>query len=318
MTQKLDIDLVYLWVDGSDPAWLAKKDAFAKTINDHSELNSKGHYANNDELKYSLRSVEKCVPWIHKIYIVTDQQIPDWLDLSHPKIKIIDHTELLPSVALPCYNSIVLEYFLYKIPDLSEYFLYANDDMFFNADVAPDFFFAEDGFPIVRLKRKIFGKWHYPLKKLVKKIVGKRINQYYQAVVDGALWVKEKTGKYYSGIPHHNVDAYRKSDYITAVEDVFSEQAKRSQSHHVRTYGDLYRAAFAYYALATGHAHLKYVGRKEACRINVYKTDYEYYFRRYNPKLFCMNDATRKGDSDRLRAKAFLTKHFPVKSSFEL
>ena len=64
-----DIDLVYLWVDGSDPKWQAKRNAFIGETVEGSSTNCKGRYANNDELKYSLRSVEMYAPWIRKIFI---------------------------------------------------------------------------------------------------------------------------------------------------------------------------------------------------------------------------------------------------------
>ena len=95
-----------------------------------------GRYVNNDELKYSLRSVERYAPWIRKIFIVTDDQTPEWLDIENPKIKIIDHKEILPAESLPCFNSNVLEHFLCKISNLSEYFILSNDDTFFNKIVS--------------------------------------------------------------------------------------------------------------------------------------------------------------------------------------
>ena len=127
-----EIDLVYLWVDGSDPAWLTKKQQVTGIVSDQSETNNKGRYINNDELRYSLRSVERYVPWIRKIFIVTDNQFPEWLNKDHPKIRVVDHREIMPEEALPCFNSSVIEYFLYRIPGLADRFLFANDDMFFN------------------------------------------------------------------------------------------------------------------------------------------------------------------------------------------
>mgnify|MGYP003289841632 FL=1 len=67
-----DIDLVYLWVDGNDPIWRAKRNAFIGETENSSSTNCEGRYANNDELKYSLRSVELYAPWIRKIFIITD------------------------------------------------------------------------------------------------------------------------------------------------------------------------------------------------------------------------------------------------------
>ncbi len=312
--EKINIDLIYMWVDGHDPKWREKKCAYTGKISDNTETNNIGRYVSNDELRYSLRSVEKYVPWIRKIFIVTDDQKPEWLNTSHPKVQVIDHKDIMPAEILPCFNSTVIEYFLYRIPGLAEHFLLANDDFFFNKPITPDFFFGEDGNPIVRLKRKILGKLHFRLKPLV----GKQLGQYASKVFEGALLVEKKWGRFYSGVPHHNVDAYRKSDYQKAVEEEFAEQIKKSQSHRIRTYGDIHRSAFSYYVLAIKHAHLKYVGRRESIRILTYKHDISTYIDRYQPTLFCLNDDQHLNDVHRKKIKSFLETNYPVKSVFEI
>ncbi|MEA5045244.1 MAG: stealth family protein [Petrimonas sp.] len=311
--QSFDIDLVYLWVDGDDSEWLEKKRQFTGKVTDCSEGNNRGRYVNNGELKYSLRSVEKYVPWIRRIYIVTDDQCPAWLQRDHPRIRIVDHTEILPEEALPCFNSSVIEYFIYKIPGLSEHFLLANDDMFFNKTLSPDYFFDKEGFPFVRLKRKFLGRWHYPLKRF---FLGRQ-GQYISKVLDGASFVEKKFGIYYSGIPHHNVDAYVKYDYRYAVEHVFEEQVKRSLSSRIRMYGDQHRSAFSYYVLAVGRGHMKYVENKESNRLSLYRDNLENRLNKYHPDLFCLNDSQRTRDKDREKVKPFLEGVFPGKSSFE-
>ena len=307
------IDLVYLWVDGNDPQWQEKRNAFIGKIIENTETNCKGRYANNDELKYSLRSAEKYAPWIRNIFIVTDNQTPSWLDATNPKIKIIDHTEIMPEICLPCFNSSVIEYFLYKIPDLSEHFLYANDDMFFNANVAPDFFFKKDGFPIVRLKKYLFEKIIYQFRTLLKKKPG----QYRQKIANANSLVKKKFGKNFSGLPHHCIDSYKKSDYRQAVENVFVEEVEKSLDSRMRKAGDFHRSALSYYALAIGHGHLKYAGGQESKRISAHKADFMEQLFRYQPKLFCLNDSQRVKDEDRERIVPFLEKLFPKKSAFE-
>ena len=163
-------------------SWLKKRQRFLDQ-----KINTTGRYEDNQELKYSLRSVEKHLPWIRKIFIVTDNQIPPFLDVNHPKIQIVDHTELLPKEILPTFNSSVLDYFIYKIPDLSEHFLYANDDMFINADLSPSFFFNE-GIPILRMK-------YNPLIKLkiqLKKTLNIRINNYRLAIRECLHYLSKK------------------------------------------------------------------------------------------------------------------------------
>ena len=151
----MEIDLVYLWVDGNDPAWLAKKNAYLpadKRVDP--EAAGECRFVENDELRYSLRSAERYAPWIRRIYILTDDQTPAWLDTSNPRVRVVSHREIMPAEILPVFNSCAIELFLPRIPGLAEHFLYANDDMFFSRPVDSGFFFDGEGRSVVRLKKQ--------------------------------------------------------------------------------------------------------------------------------------------------------------------
>lgn len=139
------IDLVYTWVDGSDPQWRRRKAAVTAEVY-HDEVASDARFISRDELRYSLRSVYLNAPWVRNIYIVTDQQRPSWLDTSAGNIFLVDHADIFsdPSV-LPTYNSLAIESQLHRIDDLAEHFLYLNDDMFFGRPVLPQDFFLANG-----------------------------------------------------------------------------------------------------------------------------------------------------------------------------
>lgn len=145
------IDLVYLWCDGADPAFAKRRRQFAGKQILTEDIGER--YEQVDELKYSLRSADLYVPWVRHVFIVTDRQIPKWLNTEYPKVSIVDHAEILPQKIIPVFNSAAIETALFNIPGLSEHFLYANDDMFFNRPLQPDFFFDPNGKPIVRLKK---------------------------------------------------------------------------------------------------------------------------------------------------------------------
>lgn len=312
--KQFDIDLVYLWVDGNDLTWLAKKYAFlGKNIDLNTEATTIARNANNDELLFSLRSAAKHAPWIRKIYIVTDEQTPEWLNLQHPKIQIVDIRELIPAEALPCYNSVIIEHFLYKIPGLSEHFLYGNDDMFFHANLTPDFFFTPEGLPIVRLQRSLARKWTNKL-RIALKI---HTNIYRKTIFRSAKMIENKFGTYYTGIPHHNFDSYLKSDYRNVVEKDFSAEIMSTITNHIRMENDIQRIIYLYYALAVKRGVIRYVGRKESCRIRLQKPDFMHFITAYNPMLFCLNDTHRATNDDRKRVKPFLNTLFPEKSDFE-
>ena len=140
------IDLVYLWVDGNDPDWQAQKAKWIEIESGVKSSNSPARWRDNNEFLYSVRSVAKFAPWINHIYIITGfGQVPKWLNINHPKITIVDHSEILPADALPTFNSMAIEAGIINIPGLSEYFLLANDDTFFGREIGPDFFVDDRG-----------------------------------------------------------------------------------------------------------------------------------------------------------------------------
>lgn len=308
-----EVDLVYLWVNGNDPGWREKRNAVIGKTEELSAVNCDGRYADNDELKYSLRAVEKYAPWIRRIFIVTDNQVPEWLDTSNPKIRVVDHAEILPPESLPCFNSRVIEHNLYKIPGLAEHFLYSNDDMFINRPVTPSVFFAPDGYPYARFNWRPFRKLSLFIKE---KVMGRPLSNYNIAIRNSARLVEERYGKYYGGKTHHNIDAYRKSDY-RHVGEVFEKEIKATLGNHVRSANDVQRNIYTYVPLAEGHAHLVYVTRKTSFRLHIQNESHYAKLDRYNPLFFCMNDSQYAHDSDRLRSKAYLEKRFPEKSQFE-
>jgi len=140
------IDLVYLWVDGSDPVWQA---SYRQHVGGDPARGTR--FASADELKYSLRSVERFAPWVNHVYIVTAGQTPAWLDTSNPKVTIVDHARIIDPAHLPTFNSQAIECHIHNIPGLSEHFLYANDDMLLGAPVQPGHFFTPDGRSLIRL-----------------------------------------------------------------------------------------------------------------------------------------------------------------------
>lgn len=310
----LEIDLVYLWVDSNDPVWKAKHDAYIGKTMEDSPLNCKGRYVNNDELKYSLRAISLYAPWIHKIYIVTDNQVPTWLNTSNPKVQIVDHTEIMPEESLPCFNSSLIEHFLYKIPNLTEHFLFSNDDMYINDTVKPSDFFTSDGFPIVRLTRKPFRKIRWFIRENIRR---KPLKNYRKTVNQSTQIVEKLYGIYYTGLPHHNVDAYLKSDYQKIVEITLRAEYSASNRNHMRSDNDINRSVLSYIALAEKRAEKRYVDKKESFYVNIQKAKDYQTLEKNHPLFFCMNDSEKVTDDDRKKAKEFLEKRFPNKSEFE-
>lgn len=142
------IDIVYLWVDGADPAWRAKRHA-ARVAQDGGQRLARygdveGRYRDNGELRFNLRALQRFFPGHGHVYLVTDDQVPDWL-APHERLTVVSHRELMPAAALPVFDSSHIESYLHHIPGLSERFIYLNDDVFFGCEVDPQSWFSNDG-----------------------------------------------------------------------------------------------------------------------------------------------------------------------------
>lgn len=152
------IDAVVTWVDGAEPAHRAKREAWlAKTAPASENARNPHRWACSDELQYCLAAIGNNAPWIGRIWIVTDAQAPDLSALPaalRSRIRIVDHRVLFAGheAALPTFNSLAIETLLWRIPGLSERFVYFNDDVFLTAPLAPGDVFAGDA-PVLR------GKW---------------------------------------------------------------------------------------------------------------------------------------------------------------
>lgn len=309
-----NIDLVYLWVNGNDPVWQAKRQAVLGDAESTSSANCEGRYANHDELLFSLRSIEKYASWIHRIFIVTDSQVPEWLNEENPKVRIVDHKEILPPECIPCFNSSVIEHFIADIPGLSEHFLFSNDDMYLNRPTTPEDFFTPDGLPIVRLRKRHFRKlWIY----LKEKILHTRSGLYNHKLDHSAALIEQTFGKYYQGKPHHNIDAFLVS-HIKKIRQLYMGEIRNILTHHKREYNDIHRSIYSYGALADNMGVLKYVGKEESIKISLYKKKAYGKLDDLTPIFFCMNDSEHCKEADRIYAATFLAKRFPEKSSFEL
>ena len=99
-----------------------------------------------------MRSVDKYMPWIRTIYVVTNGQVPSWLDLKNPRVKIVTHEEIFDDpVHLPTFNSNAIELHLHQIKGISDKFLYLNDDFLIGKEVSKaDFCFGANGHIIRR------------------------------------------------------------------------------------------------------------------------------------------------------------------------
>ena len=170
------IDAVITWVDGSDKEYKKKIEQHLST-----STNYKKQYLQANEIEYCVKSILRFAPFVRRIFIVTDNQKPNFKGLEDlivsNKVKIVDHKEIFKGYEkyLPTFNIRSIDAMLHRVEGLSETFVYFNDDVFLINNIR-----EEDWF--VKNKGVLMGKWAKsysinPLKVLsgkFKKIFGLR------------------------------------------------------------------------------------------------------------------------------------------------
>ena len=117
--QRFQVDAVYTWVNGSDPAFLLSMNTTDLGVVSHPDDTKAQRYEDFNQLKYSIRSIELFAPWIRKIWIVTSGQRVSWLnDIEH--IETVDHNQIFPNKShLPTFSSSSIETHLHRIPGIT-------------------------------------------------------------------------------------------------------------------------------------------------------------------------------------------------------
>ncbi|MFV2086598.1 hypothetical protein [Micromonospora sp. LOL_021] len=167
------VDLVCCWTDPTDPRWRSRRQrAMARTAGpvpptrraDRHRRRTGGAgpagYASDEwvgwdgteELRHLLRSVHLHAPWIRRIFLITADQVPGWLDVDNARLTVVDHRDLLGGhTVLPTFNPYAVESAVHEIDGLAERFLYLPGNVFLGRPVDRTTFFEANGIPKVLL-----------------------------------------------------------------------------------------------------------------------------------------------------------------------
>lgn len=142
VSREARIDAVITWVNGADPTHIAKRKHHEPRERRNPNAVNPHRWGCNGELEYCLRSIANHAPWFGRIWIITDAQTPDLSKLPSDlvaRVSIVDHRVLFAEYAsaLPTFNSLAIETLLWRIPELSERFVYFNDDVFLTSPISP-------------------------------------------------------------------------------------------------------------------------------------------------------------------------------------
>ncbi len=305
------VDVVYTWVDGSDPAWKLRRAGFDPTgARLATDALDPARTTNRDELRYSLRSIAMYANWVRHIWLVTDGQVPSWL-AEHPRLTVVHHEDVFKDPeALPTFNSHAIESQLHHITGLAEHFLYLNDDVFFGRPVRPELFFHGNGVAKFALSTMAIDREPEPHPMNGAMLAARR----------GRDFMEHTVGRTVSHRMQHTPHAHQRStlaEFESRHPDLFAQVARS----RFRDGADLSIASDLghYY----GYAHGKAVEAKLAFRyIDIGSPFASEYFdsllARRDQDCFCINDVGGyDGPINDARMTEFLRRYFPLPSPFE-
>lgn len=134
------IDIVIPWLNPTEK-WFSEYKKYC-------ENESPARIRDLNTMQLALRSILKNLPWIRYIWlIVFDEEQHanlDWEELKNDKIKFVYHRDIIPQEFLPNFNSLIAGMYVFNIKNLSQHFLWSNDDMIFNKPISKELFFKDN------------------------------------------------------------------------------------------------------------------------------------------------------------------------------
>ena len=307
------IDIVIPFYNDYDEKWRNVLNKYMVEENsDDRQVTGEERYRDWDCFKYWFRCVEKNCKWVNKVFLLvaSKTQVPKWLKTKNPKLRIVLHEEFIPKELLPTFNTFTIEVFINKIKDLSDNYVYCNDDFYFLNPTEKEMFFIND-IPVFTDKKQKFEKfgawWLESSDGTFYNILNNGMDLQYEICGDKAHWY---------ALDH--IPVAHKKNFETEIVDKYYDRfinanktskfrSKEMYSSHV--FICLYRDLKTHYVLSNNNSYLVTVTKD---------IDFEEH---KDCKTVCFNDTEqlKKEDFEEVKNKMvnFFEKRFPNKSTYE-
>lgn len=333
------IDIVIIWVDSSDNNWYQEFKKYNSRKID--STNNDSRFRDWGTLKYVFRGIDKFMPWINKIHFITHGHKPEWLDINNEKINFLSHKDIyLNKENLPVFNSSSIELNFLGIKNLSEKFIYFNDDMlvlketeierFFQNDLPVDFLIQ--GIPRRGKIYEIFFKpevWQKNICNNIdlinKNFIKKDLNKiYFEERTYGIKNIlKNKFFNLFDLFGHiehyHHPQSYLKNT-LKETYKVYKDEIDYTCSQRFRTKKDLTIYINRYWQLCSGNFYPKYFSDFYTINVKNKKTAKIAVEKMKSVRFLCLNDSKElKENYDTIKNYVIkeLDRILPDKSQYE-
>jgi hypothetical protein len=252
-------------------------------------------------------------PWVRRIHLVTAGQVPDWLDVDHPMVDLVDHRDILPADALPTFNSHAIETGLHRIEGLAEHFVYLNDDVMLGRPLRPERFFSPAGLSAVFYSPMTIGLADDP-----------EAPPFLKAAWNNRRLLREAFGAVTTSNLAHTPHAHRVS-LLDELSERFADAVDATARSPFRSGDDVstLSSLAQHYGLLTGRAFVGELGEEGLAYVNISNADVDWQLNRLHARaqdFICLGDhhdhALRQERLDELLGD-FFTTYFPVAAPWE-
>lgn len=315
------IDLVITWVDGSDSRHKARRRRYSAegTEMKFDDVGGDTRFNSVGEIFYCVASYIRFAPYIRKIFIVTDSQDPClepflseyFSEEELPQIEIVDHKAIFRGYEsfLPVFNSLAIETMLWRIPDLSEHFIYSNDDVFLIRPTQVEDFFTEG-------KANAYGYWHLAwtarfLRKVRRSVNNHKHFSFRDSMLNSAIL--RNAMRFYR--IEHTPHAMRKS-ILKKYFQKHPEHMISNISHRFRHPSQFNPQVLAYMlGVKDGSVQTidstgkyKYLAPKRDRPSDYVETKIEQFMQNDKPKFLCVNSLDQNTDQERAAIESYIHK----------
>lgn len=329
----MQIDFVITWVDMTDPQWQSDFATYSAQGDNTKNGVSEARFRDYGFLKYWFRGVEKFAPWVRRIHFVTSCRLPEWLDLSNPKLHIVRHEDIIPAEYLPTFNSVVIERYINRIEGLSEHFVYFNDDFYITNHIPQERFFRE-GLPCdiaVFTYNPSWSQWYKRIKNNIR-LINRHFNKKEVMERHHGKWFHPSYGskarwnyllRYYDKFvtlrTPHNAQPYLKQTF----DDVWAacgDELTRTSANRFRALSDLTPELFRTWQICSGNfSPINTYNDTKMFPLMLRPKQAERAIREQKYNLICLNDNVhiRQYEQVMMSIEQAFDSILPEKSSFE-
>lgn len=317
------IDLVITWVDGQDARHKAKRRFYSDGGSEleRDDIGGDTRFNSVGEIYYCVASYIKYAPFIRKIYIVTDSQDPKVEEflIQHfrkediPPIEILDHKVIFKGYEnfLPVFNSLAIETMLWRIPDLSEHFIYSNDDVLLVGPTSVEDFFT-DG------KANAYGYWHLAwTARFLRKVRFHKKFSFRDSMLNSAIL--RKSARFYriAHTPHAMRKSILQKYYRKHPEHLItniSHRFRHSSQHNPQVLSYLLGVEAGKVETIDSKGKYKYLGPKPDRSPDYVEKVIGEFYRNDVSKFLCVNSLDQNTESERKLIEKYIRQCLGLKT----